>query len=141
MPNGARGSLGELANSEADGGLNSSTGTDCGALGFKSNATTLAELPELAALIASAVTVPPPGSLFTAGDTDCATLVICLSSEALEVGADEVGVRVAEVVIRICLFFIKSSAELEEAGVILNSLFRTISGGKVGLWLLELDCS
>ena len=22
-----------------------------------------------------------------------------------------------------------------------NSLFRTISGGKVGLWLLELDCS
>ena len=70
--------------------------------------------------------------------------MICRSSETLEVGADEVGVKVAAVVVMsiCCRFFIKSSAidAGEEAGVMLNSRLRTISGGKVGLWLL-LDCS
>ena len=75
--------------------------------------------------------------------------MICRSSETLDVGADEVGVKVAAVVVMsiCCRFFIKSSAmdaceeaDTDEAGVMLNSRLRTISGGKVGLWLLLVCC-
>ena len=60
--------------------------------------------------------------------------MICLSSDTLVGAAEDVGVKVAEVVIIICLCFKYSSALVPVgAGVMLNSLFSTISGGKDGL--------
>ena len=60
--------------------------------------------------------------------------MICLSSETLVGAAEDVGVNVAEVVIMICLCFKYSSALVPVgAGVMLSSLFKTMSGGKDGL--------
>ena len=63
------------------------------------------------------MTERPPGVLISSppwifldsaepGETGCATLMICLSSDTLVgAAAEDVGVKVADVVIKICLFF------------------------------------
>ena len=79
-----------------------------------------------------------------AGETGWATRMIWRSSETREgAAADEVGVRVAEVVMRICCrFFMRSSGVPADdtpeggAGVMLSSRFNIMSGGKLGLLVL-----